>query len=263
MKESKLSKVISYIFLAICFLFIYAPILSIIVFSFNNQRSGVNFGGFTFKYYALLFENTKILEALETTMIVAAVATISSTIIGTLAAIGLNTLNKKLKSAIIATNDLPIINPDIVTAITLFLLFGVFSISAGYTTLIFAHIGFCVPYVLITVYPKIKSLDPSINEAARDLGANSFQILFKAILPQIYPSITAAAAIAFTMSFDDFVISYFAVGDSGIKNISIYLYTLTRGLDPSINALTVLIIIVISIIVVLNYLLSNKKRKEV
>ncbi|MDR2867125.1 MAG: ABC transporter permease [Acholeplasmatales bacterium] len=262
MKKNKLSLVSSIFFLVLAFVFIYAPIVSIVTFSFNNQRSGTQWGGFTFKWYQNFFTNQAILKALSVTLIIAVSATLISVIIGTLAAISSLRFTKKTRNALFMINDLPIINPDIVTAICLFLLFGVFLIPGGYATLLLAHIAFCVPYVLITVYPKVRSLDPNLSEAARDLGATQLQTLFKVILPQIKGSIAAAAAIAFTMSFDDFVISYFAVGDSGITNISIYLYKLKRGLDPTINALTTIIIVVITIIVGLNYIISNRKKGE-
>jgi spermidine/putrescine transport system permease protein len=261
MKKNKLSLISSIIFLVLVFLFIYAPIISIITFSFNNQRSGTQWGGFTLKWYENLFSNDGIIKSLIVTLVIALSATLISVVVGTLAAISSLRFKKKTRNAIFMINDLPIINPDIVTAICLFLLFGVFLIPGGWATLLLAHIAFCVPYVLITVYPKVRSLDPNLSEAARDLGANQFQILFKVIIPQIKGAIAAAAAIAFTMSFDDFVISYFAVGDSGISNISIYLYKLRRGLDPTINALTTIIIIIITIIVGLNYIISNRKTK--
>ena len=263
MKDKITSKVFSNLFIGLIFLFIYAPIISIIIFSFNaNSRSGTVWEGFTFRNYYNLFQSEELMRSLFVTLLLAFSATIISVIVGTLAAISLVKYKRKTRSIIFAANDLPIINPDIVTAICLFLLFGVFMIPGGFGSLLIAHVAFCVPYVLITVYPKVKSLDPNIVEAARDLGANSIQAIFKVIVPQLMTAIIASAAIAFTMSFDDFVISYFAIGDSSIQTISLYLYSLKRGVDMQINALTTIIIVVITIIVVINYILTNRQEEK-
>jgi spermidine/putrescine transport system permease protein len=261
MKETKTQITVRILFITLVLLVIYLPILSIIIFSFNSGRSATKWEGFTFNNYVKLFSNRAILKSIWVTFFIAGVATVISVVIGTFAAISLASMSKpKLRSAIFSMNDLPILNPDIVTAISLFLLFGSFKIPAGYVSLILSHIAFCVPYVLITTYPKVITLDPNVYEAARDLGASNTQTLFKIIIPQILGAILAGAAIAFTMSFDDFVISYFAVGDSGLQNISIYLYSLRRGVDPTINALTSLIILGIALVLTINYLLTRKKK---
>jgi spermidine/putrescine transport system permease protein len=194
--------------------------------------------------------------------LVAIISTIISTIIGTLAAIALTKHKKHLRELMLSTNNIPIVNPEIVTAIAFFVLFGTFAIDRGLVTMIIAHIAFSTPYVVITVYPKVKSLDPNLADAAYDLGATPFQALYKVILPQIKIAVIAGAAIAFTMSFDDFVISYFAVSGSAIKNISIYLYTLKRGVEPTINALSTIIILIIGIKITRDYLKSGKKSEE-
>ncbi|MDR2828712.1 MAG: ABC transporter permease [Acholeplasmatales bacterium] len=265
MKPNKISQSVSYVFIGLLLLFIYAPIISLMVFSFNDSRSAVNWSGFTLDNYINIFIKDDIRQIIITTFIVAIASTVSSVVIGTLASITLASLGRKLRNTIFSVNDLPIVNPDIVTAICLFLLFGAFHIRSemGYLNMILAHIAFSVPYVLISVYPKVISLDSNISEAAKDLGANNFQTLFKVILPQIKDAIIASAAIAFTMSFDDFVISWFSVGDSGLQNISIYLYTLKRGVDPAINALTTIMIVGIAIIVGFNYIKNKKKNKGV
>jgi len=182
--------------------------------------------------------------------------------VGTFAAIGLSKNKKLFRNVIINLNNIPIVNPEIVTAIGLLLLFQSLKLQGGYGTMLLAHIAFCTPYVIITVYPKVKSLDPSLIEAAQDLGATPMRALYYAVFPQIKVAIFAAAAIAFTMSFDDFVISYFTAGSTG-TNISIYLYTLKRGIPPTINALSTIMIVVVTIVVTLNFILTRKQYQEV
>lgn len=250
----------TFIFLVV--LFIYAPIFSLILFSFNANRSLTTWGGFSFEWYGELFRSREIMNAVIWTFIIAILATIISVIVGTFAAIALSKNKKLFRNAVINLNNIPIVNPEIVTAIGLLLLFQSLKLQGGYGTMLLAHIAFCTPYVIITVYPKVKSLDPSLIEAAQDLGATPMRALYYAVFPQIKVAIFAAAAIAFTMSFDDFVISYFTAGSTG-TNISIYLYTLKRGIPPTINALSTIMIVVVSIVVTLNFILTRKLYKEV
>ena len=240
--------------------FTYIPIMSLVAFSFNSGKSLTRWTGFSLEWYVKLFESREIMRAVMITFLVAIISTFISTIIGTFAAISLTKLRKTLRELALSANNIPIVNPEIVTAIAFFVLFGTFAIDRGLLTMILAHIAFSTPYVVIAVYPKVKSLDPNIADAAYDLGATPAQALFKVILPQIKVAIIAGAAIAFTMSFDDFVISYFAVSGSAIKNISIYLYTLKRGVEPTINALSTIIVLVIGIKITHDYI-KNKKMK--
>jgi spermidine/putrescine transport system permease protein len=256
------TKVAKTLFLSTVIVLIYLPIISLVVFSFNEGKSLTRWTGFSLQWYVKLFESGEIMQAVITTIVVAVVSTIVSTILGTLAAIALSKSRRVIREVIMSTNNIPIVNPEIVTAIAFFVLFGTFAIERGHVTMLLAHIAFSTPYVLITVYPKVKNLDPNLADAAYDLGATPMQALIKVILPQIRIAIIAGAAIAFTMSFDDFVISYFAVSGSAVKNISIYLYTLKRGVEPTINALSTLIILVIGAKIIHDYAKSGKQTME-
>lgn len=258
----KHNNLLSGIFILLVLLFVYAPIFSLVLFSFNANRSLTTWGGFSFEWYGELFRSREIMNAVVWTFIIAILATIISVIVGTFAAIGLSKNKKLFRNVVINLNNIPIVNPEIVTAIGLLLLFQSLKLQGGYGTMLLAHIAFCTPYVIITVYPKVKSLDPSLIEAAQDLGATPMRAIYYAVFPQIKVAIFAAAAIAFTMSFDDFVISYFTAGSKG-TNISIYLYTLKRGIPPTINALSTIMILVVTIVVTLNFILTRKQYKEV
>lgn len=259
-------KIVKNSFIGIMLILIYLPIASMILFSFNSNKSFTRFGGFSLRWYIELFNHKEMMGAVATTVIVAVVSTIVSTIVGTLAAITLSRQRKVLRNLTLNANNIPIINPEIITAISLSVLFGIFFVPSGYTTMILAHIAFSTPYVIVTVYPKVISLDPNLADAAADLGATPLQTLTKVILPQLKVAIVAGAAIAFTMSFDDFIISYFVSFGSSVKNISIYLYTLKRGMDPKINALSALIFLVIGLKVTYDYFISvirKPKRRKV
>ena len=251
-------------FITFIMILVYAPIVSMILFSFNANKSFTRFGGFSLRWYSELFNHREMMQAVLVTIIVAVVSTIISTIIGTLAAIGLSRQRKVIRNLTLTATNIPIINPEIITAISLFVLFGMLYLPSGYLTIILAHVAFSTPYVIITVYPKVRSLDPNLADAAADLGANPFQTLTKVILPQLRVAIIAGAAIAFTMSFDDFVISYFVTIGSGVSNISTYLYTLKRGMDPKVNALSALIFLVIGLKVTYDYFIGGprKARRE-
>lgn len=255
----KNNKWFSKIFITLVLLFTYIPLISMIVFSFNDSRNLTKWEGFTFRWYIELFTDNEILIPVIVTLVVAIISTIISTIIGTLAALSLTKNRKVVRKALLTANDIPILNPEIVTAIAMFLLFIAFGIERGYLAMLLAHIGFSVPYVVVTVYPKVLSLDPNLADASADLGATPLKTLFKVILPQIKASVIAGAAIAFTMSFDDFAISYFSTLHSGVKNISIYLYTLKRGIKPTVNALSTIIIVIILGYSVIKYLKVKKE----
>lgn len=190
------------------------------------------------------------MESLYVTIIIALLATIVSTFVGTITAIGLSKSKKVIRNLVTQINDFPMMNPEIVTAIGLMLLFITFKIERGFVTLLLAHIAFCIPYVMLSVMPKIRSLDPNLADAAMDLGATPWQALSKVIVPQIMPGIVSGALIAFTMSFDDFIISYFSTG-GGVKNLSIMVYTMSKRVNPSINAISTLVVVLITIVLVL------------
>ena len=241
----KRSGIGSKIILALTLLFFYLPILYIIVFSFNDSRSLTKFSGFSLRWYEKMFADSTMMEAVFYTVVIAVLATVISTVVGTITAIGLSKSSRVLQTMVERVNDLPVMNPDIVTAISLLMFFSILSARKGFGTLLIAHIMFCIPYVMLSVTPKLRSLDPNLIEAAMDLGATPFQALMKVIVPQIRPGIVSGALIAFTMSFDDFVISYFVTGN-GVNNISILVYTMSKRVNPSINALSTIVILLIT-----------------
>ena len=229
MKKEK--RIFGKVLMVLMIAFFYLPIVFMIVFSFNSGRSLTNFEGFSLTWYERMFNNRDMMESLYTTIIIASIATVVSTLLGTISAIGLSKSRKFLQKAILQLNDFPIMNPEIVTAIGLMLLFITFHVERGFWTMLLAHIAFCTPYVILSVMPKIRSLDPNLADAAMDLGATPWQALTKVLVPQIMPGIVSGALIAFTMSFDDFIISYFVTG-GGVKNLSIMVYTMSRAGQP-------------------------------
>lgn len=253
------------VLMALLIIFFYMPILYMIVFSFNEGKSLTAFTGFSLRWYKHMLESRDMMSALYTTFSVAILATLVSTVVGTIAAIGLSKSKKIIRDIMEQINNLPMMNPDIVTAIGFMLLFITFKVEKGYGTMLLAHIAFCIPYVMLSVTPKVRSLDPNIADAAMDLGATPMQALVKVIVPQIAPGILSGALIAFTMSVDDFIISYFVTG-GGVKNISTMVYTMSKRINPSINAVSTLMVIIITIaLLIINILplLVSKREKRV
>ena len=238
------------ILLILTIAFFYLPIVYMIVFSFNEGRSLTSFTGFSLKWYEHMLESRDMMSALYTTFTVAILATVISTVVGTIAAIGLSKSKKIVRDVIEQVNNFPIMNPDIVTAIGFMLLIVTFKVERGYMTMLLAHIAFCIPYVMLSVMPKVRSLDPNLADAAMDLGATPWVALRKVIVPQITPGIFSGALIAFTMSVDDFIISYFVTG-GGVKNLSIMVYTMSKRINPSINAVSTLVVVIITVILVI------------
>ena len=258
----KKTSVGSKIILTLTMLFFYLPILYIIIFSFNDSRSLTKFGGFSLRWYEKMFADSTMMEAVLYTVIIAVIATVVATVVGTITAIGLSKSRKVVQKMVERINDLPVMNPDIVTAISLLMFFSVLTVKKGFGTLLLAHIMFCVPYVMLSVTPKLRSLDPNLIDAAMDLGATPFQALTKVIVPQIKPGIISGALIAFTMSFDDFVISYFTTGN-GVNNISILVYTMSKRVNPSINALSTIVILLITLVLgVVNIVPIVREKRE-
>lgn len=257
---SKDKRVLGKVGMALLLVFFYAPILFMIIFSFNSSKSLTHFTGVSLCWYEAMLKNHGMMESLYVTIIIALLATIISTIIGTITAIGLSKSKKVLRAFVSQVNDFPIMNPEIVTAIGLMLLFITFQIEKGFVTLLLAHIAFCIPYVILSIMPKIKSLDPNLADAAMDLGATPWQALVKVIVPQIMPGIVSGALIAFTMSFDDFVISYFVTGQ-GVKNLSIMVYTMSKRINPSVNAISTLVVLLITITLTIVNVLPMIRKK--
>ena len=250
-------------YVAIMFIFFYLPILVTMFFSFNASKSLTKFTGFSFKWYEKLVTDNNIISAVYVSISIAIIATAVSTFLGTITAIGLSRSRKVVREWLLNVNNMPIMNPDIVTAIGLMILFTSARMERGYITMLLAHIAFCTPYVIISVYPKVKSMDHNLANAAMDLGATPFQALTKVIIPMIKPGLFAGLLLAFTMSIDDFVVSYFITGN-GVANISIVVYNMTKRTNPTINALSTILILVVVIILVSVEVIPKiiKKRRE-
>ncbi|KKY02470.1 spermidine/putrescine ABC transporter permease [Paraclostridium benzoelyticum] len=254
-----LKKLASNIYLTLVFLFLYAPIMALAVFSFNDSKSMAHWNGFTFKWYKQLIHNDSIMNALYYTLLVAIISSIIATIVGTISAIGIHKMRGKRRKLILNINYLPVLNPDIVTAVALMSLYVFLKLEFGFTTMLLSHIMFSIPYVVLSVLPKIKQLPQNIEEAAMDLGATPMYALRKVVLPQIKPGIISGFLIAFTMSIDDFIISFFNTGN-GVSNLSIEIYGMARrGIKPEINALSTIMFAVVLILL----LISNKKQSIV
>ena len=248
MKKDK--RIFGKVIMTLALIFFYLPIVFMVIFSFNSSKSLTHFTGFSTMWYEKMFANRDMMESLYITIIVAVLATVISTIIGTISAIGLSKSKKIVRKIVLQLNDFPIMNPEIVTAIGLMLLFITLRVEKGFMTMLLAHIAFCTPYVILSVMPKIRALDPNLADAAMDLGATPWQALTKVIVPQIMPGIVSGALIAFTMSFDDFIISYFVTG-GGVKNLSIMVYTMSKRVNPSINAISTLVVILITFVLII------------
>lgn len=250
----------SRLFTILVYVFLYAPIVLLIVFSFNATKSNRVWGGFSLQWYEELFQNARLLGALRTTLILSVLAAVIATILGTAAAIGFYSMRRRTRGVCLAVNNIPLTNADIITGVSMMLLF-VFAIGAfngsflsdllgiqwktGFGTLLIAHITFNAPYVILSVMPKLRQLDPNIYEAAQDLGASGFLAFRKVILPEIMPGVLNGLIIAFTMSIDDFVISYFTKG-TGVTTLAVEIYTMVkRPITPEINALSTLMFLVV------------------
>ena len=258
----KKSRIFSNGFVWLTMLFFYLPIFYVILFSFNEGKSLTKFTGFSLQWYQKMFESRSIREAIYYTLIIAVIATVVSTIVGTLTAIGLSKCNKVLRAVVLQVNDIPMMNPDIVTAIGFMLLFTSVGVQKGFITILLAHISFCIPYVILTVLPRLRQLDDNLAEAALDLGATPLQALTKVIIPQLKGAIVSGALIAFTMSFDDFVISFFTSGPK-VSNIAIYVYSAIKRINPTINALSTIIVVIVTVtLIIVNVVPMIKERKK-
>lgn len=253
--------------MTLIFLFLYAPIFVLMTFSFNNSKSRVIWSGFTFRWYTRLFENTEILSAFYNTIIIASVSAVIATILGTAAAVGIAKSKKWTKRLMMNVTNLPMINPEIVTGVSLMLLFvflyNKFGIlKPGLLTLIISHTTFCLPYVILSVMPKFRQMDSHIYEAAMDLGCSPVGAFFKVVMPQIMPGIITGMIMSFTMSIDDFVISYFVGGMT--QTLPIAVYSMTRKIvSPEINALsTLLFLSVFILLIVINVRQARDKKTQ-
>lgn len=276
----KKNGVFSRAFIALCFLFLYAPILVLIVFSFNDSKSNAVWVGFTLDWYRELFHNSAILNALWVTLAVSALAAVISTVMGTAAAIGFRNLNKRFRSVCMTVNNIPLTNADIITGVSMMLLFllavsawngslaglrigslAIPRVNLGFWSLLIAHITFDVPYVILSVMPKLRQLDPNIYEAAQDLGDHGFHAFYKVILPEIMPGVINGLIMAFTLSIDDFVISYFTAGTK-TQTLSMLIYSMAKKrVSPEINALsTLMFVVVVTLMVIVNLRQARQDR---
>lgn len=259
-------KKISKIYMSLLLMFLYVPIFVLIVFSFNTTKSRTVFEGFTFDWYIRLFQNELILNSLWNTILISVAAATISTILGTAAAIGINNMRKVPKAVVMNVNNFPIINPEIVTGVSLMLLFVFFAarmnFNFGFVTLLIAHITFDVPYVILNVMPKFRQMNPNLYEAAQDLGCNPIKAFFKVVLPEIMPGIVSGFLMAFTFSLDDFIISYFTSGPTS-QTLPITIYSMTRRkVSPEINALSTIIFLVVVIVLIVKNILENRSKEE-
>ncbi|NLW43479.1 MAG: ABC transporter permease [Tissierellia bacterium] len=244
-------------YLAMVFLFLYLPIFVLIVFSFNSSRLRGSFDGFSLIWYKNLLSDRAVMQALYNTVLIALISTVISTIMGTFAAIGIHYLRGKKQDIILNLNYIPVINPDIVTAVALMALFKFLSLKFGISTMLISHIVFSVPYVILNILPKLQQLDRNLLDASMDLGATPLYSIINVIIPQIKPGIITGALMAFTLSIDDFIISYFNTGH-GFNNLSILIYSMAKkGINPSINALSTIMFATMLLLV----LIINRRNK--
>ncbi len=249
-------------YMALVFGFLYLPIAYLIFFSFNEGKSKVIFSGFSLKNYVNLFQDEQIMGALMNTLIIAAISSVVATIIGTMAALGIQHLRKWPRSAVMNVTYIPVLNPDIITGVSMMLLFSVLGISLGYGTVLLAHITFNIPYVILSVMPKLRQVDHSVYEAALDLGASPTQAFRKALLPQIMPGIISGFMLALTLSVDDFVVTFFLKGVE-VETLATVIYTTTKTrINLSMNALCGVMVVVVTIILILANLPSKKEKTK-
>lgn len=262
-----MKRILSRSYLALLLVMLYAPILIIIVFSFTEAKVLGNWTGFSFKLYTSLFQGEfhhSLTRALWNTLIIGVIAALVSTILGTVAAIGIFNLKARARKAVQLVNSLPMLNPDIITAISLFLLFVSLGFSQGYVTVILAHITFCTPYVVLSVLPRLQRMNENLYEAALDLGATPFQALRKVLLPELKPGMISGFILAFTLSIDDFVVTLFTIGNEGLETLSTYIYADARkgGLTPELRPLSAIIFITVLVLLLIINRRANKSKIE-
>ena len=265
----KAKRIVSQAYLWLILAVLYAPIIFIAIFSFTDAKSLGNWTGFTLDLYSSLFSGAtsasrNLMEALKNTLLIALIASFVSTLLGTLAAIGIYNMRGRKKKAMEFLNDIPMLNPDIITGVSLFLLFVFLHFSKGYLSVILAHITFCTPYVVLNVMPKLSQMNPNIYEAALDLGATPHQALWKVLIPQLRPGMITGFILAFTMSLDDIAVTYFTSGSSGLETLSTYIYADVRkgGLTPELKPMMTIIFLVILVVLLAVNIRASKKAKQ-
>ena len=262
-----MKRVLSAGYLVLLLVMLYAPIVIIAIFSFTKSKVLGNWTGFSTELYTSLFSGGvrySLVDALQNTIIIALVAAVVSTLLGTIAAIGIHDLSHRKRRTINFVNNIPILNPDIITGISLFLLFVSLGVTQGYTTVILVHIAFCTPYVVLSVMPRLTQMNPNIYEAALDLGATPMQAMRRIIIPEIRPGMISGFILAFTLSIDDFAVTIFTNGTDGLQTLSTYIYADARkgGLTPELRALsTIILVVVVVLLIIVNYR-ANRQAKR-
>lgn len=251
------------IYIALIFIFLYAPIVTLMVLSFNASKTRAKWGGFTLKWYIELFQNRDIMEALWNTLLIAVISSLVATIIGTIACVSMSTMKRKSRSLLLGITNIPMLNADIVTGISLMLLFISFGFRFGLGTILLSHITFNIPYVILSVMPRMKQLNPSTYEAALDLGASHVTAFFKVIFPDLLPGIMSGFLMAFTMSLDDFIITHFTKG-AGVDTLSTKIYTeVKKGIKPEMYALSTIIFVTVLLLLFLVNMAPGGKEEKI
>lgn len=261
-----IKKILAHGYLWLLLAMLYAPILIIIIFSFTEAKVLGNWTGFSFKLYSSLFTggiNSSLISAIVNTILIALIAATVSTALGSIAAIGIYNMKSRMRNVMNFTNSIPIMNPDIITGVSLFLLFVSFGISQGFTTVVLAHIAFCTPYVVLSVMPRLTKMNPNIYEAALDLGATPFQALHKVIFPEILPGMISGFILSFTLSIDDFAVTLFTKGNVGLDTLSTYIYADARkgGLTPELRPLSTIIFVTVLVLLIIINVRAEKQKK--
>ena len=246
--KDNIKRILENFYLVLIMVFLYAPIATLMVLSFSGSKSRTQWGGFTLRWYLEMFESSTIMNALQNTLVIAFSSALIATVIGTAAAIAINSMKPVARTVIMGITNIPMLNADIVTGISLMLAFIAFGISLGFKTILIAHITFNIPYVILSVMPKLKQTNKSVYEAAMDLGASPVYAFFKVVFPDILPGVLSGFLLAFTMSLDDFIITHFTKG-AGINTLSTLIYSeVRRGIKPSMYALSTLIFAVVLVL---------------
>ena len=264
-----MKKILAQTYIYVLLVLLYAPLVFIAIFSFTESKVLGNWTGFSTRLYANLFSgnmqgSSSLLSAVENTLLIALIAAAFSTLLGTIAAVGIHNLRGRTKQTVTFLNNIPMINPDIITGVSLFLLFVFLHVSQGYTTVVLAHITFCTPYVVLSVLPKLTQMNPNIYEAAMDLGATPTQALWKVLIPQLKPGMVSGFILAFTMSLDDFAVTFFTRGTIGLDTLSTFIYTDARkgGLTPELRPLMTLIFLIILVLLIIINVRQERLRNK-
>lgn len=263
-----MKKFIARAYIWLLLILLYAPIVIIAIFSFTEAKVLGNWTGFSLKLYGNLLSggvSSSLVMAIGNTLSIGVIAAVLSTLLGSIAAIGIFNMKGRMRKAITFLNDVPMLNPDIITGVSLFILFVALGVTQGYVTVVLAHVTFCTPYVVLSVMPKLRQMNPNTYEAALDLGATPWQALRKVIIPQIRPGMISGLILSFTLSIDDFAVTLFTKGNQGLDTLSTYIYADARkgGLTPELRPLmTIIFLVVLALLLIINLRSSRNHRKQ-